>query len=140
MTSSSPVTDYAWVLENELLNAVRGTRCAVLAASDGMPRFYAGVSKDQADPLSAVATGLLSVTGAVGQAVGRPSSVRQVMAELQDLIFYVIAAGDNGVLAVLAEPSVDAGRLTHRMHELARRMSDQLSTPARIATPETAAW
>ena len=51
MTSSSPITDYAWVLENELLNAVRGTRCAVLAASDGMPRFYAGGSKDHADPL-----------------------------------------------------------------------------------------
>lgn len=131
MPDSISTEDYGWLLQRELLDSVRGTRCALLASSDGMIRFYRGLGKDDADGLAAMATSLLAIARAVGEAYGNGPGVRQVMSELDNLIFYVSVAGENGVLAVLAEPTVDAGRLTYKMHELARQTPSQLSTPAR---------
>lgn len=133
MSDSISTEDYGWLLQRELVDGVRGTRCALLASSDGMVRFHRGVGKDDADGLAAMATSQLTIARAVGEAYGNGPGVRQVMSELDDLIFYVSVAGQNGVLAVLAETTVDAGRLTYKMHELARQAPVQLSTPPRAA-------
>lgn len=139
MTTRTADTDYAWILQ-ELINDVRGTHCAVLAASDGLLRFFAGkdgFSRDVAEGVAAMSTSLLSVSRGIGQALTDSSTVRQVMCELDNMIFYVVVAGKNSVLAVAADRSVDAGRLTHKMLTLARSVSEQLSTAVRPDTPES---
>lgn len=132
MQDSVPTQNYGWLLERELLEDVRGTRCALLASSDGIVRFYCGLQRHEAETLAAMATAQLGIAKQVGENYGKGPNIRQVLSELDDLIFYVIVAGDNGVLAALADASVDAGRMTHRMHELARKAPTQLSTPARV--------
>ena len=133
MSDSTSTEDYGWLLQRELLDGLRGARCALLASADGMVRFYRGLGKDKADGLAAMATSQLTIAKAVGEAYGNGPGVHQVMSELDNLIFYISVAGENGVLAVLAESTVDAGRLTYKMHELARQAPAQLSTPARAS-------
>lgn len=137
MTTRPVNTDYTWILQ-ELINDIRGTRCAVLAASDGLLRFYAGqITRDRAEGVAAMSTSLLSVSRGIGAALTDSSAVRQVMCELDDIIFYVVVAGKNSVLAVAADRTVDAGRLTHKMLHLARSVSEQFSTATRPDTVES---
>lgn len=132
MLTSTPHEDFRWLLERELLDRVPKTHYALVASSDGMARYFCGLTKDQADGLAAMATPLLSVVAAMAQNGGHSQTVHQVMAELDDVIFYVCAAGLNGVLAVAADRSVEPGLLVHKMRELATKVPAQLGTPPRM--------
>ena len=131
MLTSTPHEDFRWLLERELLDRVPKTHYALVASSDGMARYFCGLTKDQADGLAAMATPLLSVVAAMAQNGGRRQTVHQVMAELDDVIFYVCAAGLNGVLAVAADPIRGARPLGAQD----ARVGHEGASPTRNPTP-----
>ncbi|HEY0700433.1 MAG TPA: roadblock/LC7 domain-containing protein, partial [Micromonospora sp.] len=96
--------------------------------------------QDDADHLAAVASGLFSLARSAGGKAGGTSGVRQVVAELDDTLLFVTAAGSGAVLAVLAEHGADAGVLGYEMAQMVKSVRPYLATPTRpgIVGPDDA--
>jgi predicted regulator of Ras-like GTPase activity (Roadblock/LC7/MglB family) len=59
--------------------------------------------------------------------------VRQTIVELEQGIFFVMAAGEGSCLAALCPPDADAGTVAYEMAMLAKRARSHLATMPRIA-------
>lgn len=143
-TPSTPTSNLTWLLRN-LIELVPHTRSAVLLSSDGLVKYAVGLTTDDADTLAAHASGLCSLSRGVGSRFGASngngSGLRQVVAELDDVLLFVTSAGMGTVLAVLAGRDADVGVLGYEMGQLVKRVPAHLATPARhaaTASPDAA--
>lgn len=127
--------DLDWLLTG-LVERVTNTRSALLLSSDGLKKAFSGLDGDQADHLSAVASGMFSLARNAGTRFGNGGEVRQVVAELDDTLLFVTTAGDGAVLAVIAGRGVDAGILGYEMSKLVTSVGNYLATPARSTVSE----
>ncbi|HEV7933911.1 MAG TPA: roadblock/LC7 domain-containing protein [Actinomadura sp.] len=123
-------SDFAWLLSS-LIEQVPHTRSAVLLSSDGLVNAVHGLQPDRADHLAAIASGLFSLARSAGTKFGAGDGVRQVVAELDDILLFVSSAGFGSVLTVLADREVDAGVLGYEMSQLVKSVRPFLATPAR---------
>jgi predicted regulator of Ras-like GTPase activity (Roadblock/LC7/MglB family) len=130
--------DLAWLLSG-LLQRVPLTRSALLTSADGLRRAAHGLDPDGADHLAALASGLFSLARNVGVRFGGGEGVRQVVAELDNTLLFVAAAGSGTVLAVMADRGADAGVLGYEMAQLVKSVRPYLATPARhgAGTPDS---
>ncbi|MFC4144838.1 roadblock/LC7 domain-containing protein [Micromonospora mangrovi] len=136
MRSDAPVgqsQDLVWLLSG-LAERVPHTRSALLLSSDGLPKAVHGLDRAGADHLAAIASGLFSLARSAGGSLGGGSGVRQVVAELDDVLLFVTAAGANAVLAVLAGKDADVGVLGYEMSQMVKSVRPFLATPTRHAT------
>jgi predicted regulator of Ras-like GTPase activity (Roadblock/LC7/MglB family) len=124
--------DLGWLLRG-LVERVPRTRSAVLLSADGLAIAFHGVGPDAADQLSAIASGLLSLARSAAAGFGRSEGVRQVVAELDDTLLFVSAAGFGSVLTVIADREADAGVLGYEMSQLVKSVRPFLTTPPRSA-------
>ena len=127
-----PESDLDWLLRG-LIERVLHTRNAVLLSADGLTTAVHGLSADDADHLSAIASGLFSIARSAASKFGTSDGVRQVVAELDDTLLFVSSAGYGSVLAVLADREADAGVLGYEMVQLVKSVRPFLGTPARNA-------
>ncbi|MGN9810153.1 roadblock/LC7 domain-containing protein [Micromonospora sp. BQ11] len=135
MLSNPPVgqsQDLVWLLSG-LAERVPHTRSALLLSSDGLPKAAHGLDADGADHLAAIASGLFSLARSAGGSFGGSNGVRQVVAELDDTLLFVTAAGANAVLAVLAGRDADVGVLGYEMSQMVKSVRPFLATPTRGA-------
>jgi predicted regulator of Ras-like GTPase activity (Roadblock/LC7/MglB family) len=128
--SSGREADLGWLLRG-LVERVPRTRSAVLLSADGLAIAAYGLSPDAADQLSAIASGLLSLARSAAVRFGQSDGVRQVVAELDDTLLFVSAAGFGSVLTVLADREADAGVLGYEMSQLVKSVRPFLTTPPR---------
>jgi predicted regulator of Ras-like GTPase activity (Roadblock/LC7/MglB family) len=132
VNDARPAPDLAWLLRG-LLDRVPHARSAVLLSADGLTTAVHGLSPDDADHLSAIASGLFSIARSAAVTFGGSDGVRQVVAELDDTLLFVSSAGFGSVLAVLAGREADAGVLGYEMFQLVKSVQPFLSTPLRGA-------
>jgi predicted regulator of Ras-like GTPase activity (Roadblock/LC7/MglB family) len=125
--SSGREADLGWLLRG-LVERVPRTRSAVLLSADGLAIAAHGLSPDAADQLSAIASGLLSLARSAATRFGQSDGVRQVVAELDDTLLFVSAAGFGSVLTVLADREADAGVLGYEMSQLVKSVRPFLTT------------
>lgn len=131
---STGSSDLGWLLA-DLLRRVPNTRCALLASTDGIKRYYRGLDTDDADALAAWAAAQCSLARNGGRRFGvNGGGVRQVVVEFDDLVVFVSAAGPGGVLVVLASPDADASVLGYEIAQLVKRVPAHLATPKRQPT------
>jgi predicted regulator of Ras-like GTPase activity (Roadblock/LC7/MglB family) len=130
--------DFTWLLSS-LVNKVPHTRSALLLSSDGLKKSFHGLDADGADKLAAIASGLCALARTAAMEFGHRDGVRQVVAELDDVLLFVSAAGPGAVLAVVANRGADVGVLGYEMAQLIKRVPSYLATPARhpAAAPDT---
>jgi predicted regulator of Ras-like GTPase activity (Roadblock/LC7/MglB family) len=117
MTHTAPqgrANDINWLLRG-VLDRVPHTRSAALVSSDGLMMAAEGMDRDAGDHLAAVASALFSIARNAGGRFGASGNVRQVVAELDDILLFVSSAGFGSVLAVLAGRDADAGVLGYEM-------------------------
>nr|WP_198318738.1 roadblock/LC7 domain-containing protein [Pseudofrankia inefficax] len=121
-----------WLLEN-LLERTPGARHALVLSRDGLKLCRtAGLSVDQADQLSAIASGIQSLAhGASAEFGDGTGGVRQSMTEFHGGLLFIVEAGEGAHLAVIAAEEADAGVIGHNMNELVEQIGEYLSTPAR---------
>jgi predicted regulator of Ras-like GTPase activity (Roadblock/LC7/MglB family) len=129
-TDARTSTDLAWLLSG-LVDRVPDTRSALLLSSDGLRKAAHGLDDDGADHLAAIASGLFSLARSAGSRFGASDGVRQVVAELDQSLLFVSAAGSGAVLAVLAGKDADPGVLGYEMAQLVKSVRPYLSTPTR---------
>jgi predicted regulator of Ras-like GTPase activity (Roadblock/LC7/MglB family) len=125
-----PSQDVVWLLSG-LVDRVPDTRSALLLSSDGLRKAAHGLDDDGADHLAAIASGLFSLARSAGTRFGGTDVVRQVVAELEDSLLFVSAAGSGAVLAVIAGKDADPGVLGYEMAQLVKSVRPYLSTPTR---------
>ena len=123
-----------WLLDN-LVGKVPEIRHAVVLSEDGLLLARsAGLERDDAEHLSAVASGLQSLSrGAARRFQG--GEVRQTVIEMDRAFLFVTNAGRGARLAALATSDVDAGMMAYEMNMLVRQVGQYLSAAPRVQTP-----
>jgi len=97
-----------WLLEN-LLEKTPGTRHALVLSRDGLKLcLSSGLTVDQADQLSAIASGIQSLSHGAS-----------------------MEAGVGAHLAVIADDEADAGVVGHNMNELIEQIGEYLRAEPR---------
>jgi predicted regulator of Ras-like GTPase activity (Roadblock/LC7/MglB family) len=122
-----------WLLEN-LLEKTPGARHALVLSRDGLKLcLSSGLSVDQADQLSAIASGIQSLSHGASIEFGDGSGgVRQSMTEFHGGILFIVEAGVGAHLAVIAEGDADAGVIGHNMSELVEQIGGYLRAEPRL--------
>lgn len=125
-------SDLNWLLD-DVVNRVVGAEGAIVLSADGLQMGRsAGLSKDDSDQLSAIASSLQSLAKGVSRQFSR-GQVVQNMIEMEHGYLFVLAAGRGACLAVLAGDSVDVAMIAYEMSRLVKRVGDYLTAAPRNA-------
>ncbi|HEY3466276.1 MAG TPA: roadblock/LC7 domain-containing protein [Amycolatopsis sp.] len=128
----NPKPDLNWLLD-DVVNRVVGAQNAVVLSADGLLiGKSAGMSKDDSDQLSAIASSLQSLAKGVSKQFNR-GPVLQNMIEMERGYLFVSAAGQGACLAVLAADDVDVEMIAYEMSRLVKRVGDYMVSAPREA-------
>ncbi len=129
---ASAAADVSWLV-NDLVDRVAHVHQAVVLSHDGiLIAKSAGLSREDAEHLSAVASGLHGLARSAGRRFGR-GAVRQTIIEMAAGFIFVTAGGNGACIAVLATEDADVGLIAYEMEMLVARVGQYLSTPVRAA-------
>jgi len=129
---TAAVRDVTWLLD-DLVARVEHARQAVVLSADGLLiAGSTGLSREDGEHLSAVASGFQSLARGAGRHFGG-GAVRQTIIEMESAFLFVTAAGKGACLAVLSSSEADMGLIGYEMAMLVTRVGQYLSTPARAA-------
>ena len=124
--------ELSWLLDN-LVARVAQVEQVVVLSSDGLLLGASdGLSREDADHLSAVAASFQSLARSAGRQFGG-GGVRQTIIEMEYAFLFVTAAGSGACLAVLAGAEADVGLIAYEMAMLVKRVGQHLSTLPRSA-------
>jgi predicted regulator of Ras-like GTPase activity (Roadblock/LC7/MglB family) len=119
-----------WLLD-DLVTRVTHIDKAVILSRDGLAiGSSAGLTREDAEYLSAVAAGFQSLARGAGQHFGG-GAVRQSVIEMENAFLFVTAAGEGSCLAVLAGANVDAGLVAYEMTVLVKRVGEHMGVSPR---------
>jgi predicted regulator of Ras-like GTPase activity (Roadblock/LC7/MglB family) len=119
-----------WLLD-DLVQRVPSAQQAVVLSVDGLLMGASqGVSRADAEHMSAIAAGFQSLARGAGRHF-QAGAVRQTIVEMESAFLFVTAAGQGACLAVLADASSDIGLIAYEMAMLVKRVGQNLSTPTR---------
>jgi predicted regulator of Ras-like GTPase activity (Roadblock/LC7/MglB family) len=108
---------------------VPGVVHAIVVSSDGLLiAISSGLSRDHADQLAAVTSGLMSVTTGAAR-IFDGDEVKQTVVEMGQGFFLVMSIRDGSILATLASRDADIGVVGYEMARLAKQAGEML-TPA----------
>ncbi|GGK51588.1 dynein regulation protein LC7 [Planomonospora parontospora subsp. parontospora] len=134
---ADPRSELSWLLD-DLTRRVPGIRHAIVLSSDGLAMGGSqGLTREDAEHLSAISAGSHSLAQGAGRHFGL-GGVRQTIIELEGGFLFVTAAGQGARLAVLAAQDADLGMVTYEMALLVKRVGDHLSAQPRTAAPAPA--
>lgn len=106
---------------------------AITVSGDGLRlACSADLPVDQADHLSAVISGLASLTFGAAR-VMQAGQVRQTIVDMDGGVMIVMAVGDRALLGVLAAPGCDLGQVGYETAMLVHRVADALDPLPRDA-------
>jgi uncharacterized protein len=127
-----PAKDLNWLI-TDFVEQVPSVAHAIVVSSDGLPLAHSdGFPPDRVDQLSAVTSGLTSLTQGASR-VFEGGMVAQTVVEMQRGLLIVTAISDGSSLAVLAASDCDMGLVAYEMTLLVERVGRALTPMARGA-------
>jgi predicted regulator of Ras-like GTPase activity (Roadblock/LC7/MglB family) len=125
---STEARDFSWLVGN-FAKRTPGVAHAMVVSADGLPVAVSDrLDRPKADPLTAIASGLASLTQG-GAHCMEGGLVKQTVVEMGRGLLVVMAISDGSCLTVLAASSCDVGVDAYEMTVLVTRTGDVL-TPA----------
>src|ERR1700755_2483548 len=122
--------ELSWLLD-DLVRRVPQVDQAVMLTQDGLAiGASAGLSREDAEHLAALAAGFQSMARGAGEHFGG-GRVRQTIIEMESAFLFVSAAGQGTCLAVLSTGDADIGLVAYEMAVLVRRSNEHLGVAAR---------
>ncbi|MEE2046109.1 MULTISPECIES: roadblock/LC7 domain-containing protein [Nocardiopsidaceae] len=122
----SPARTLDWLL-GDLVDRVAGARDALLLSADGLLLSSSpGLVREEGERLAAIASGFASLARGARSQLGA-SEVRQTVVEMDNVFFFVLAAGRGASLAVVAESTCDMGQAAFEVNRLVRQVGPHLS-------------
>jgi len=129
---AQPIKHLSWLLTN-LIERVPAIAHAIVVSSDGLPLACSeDFPTDRADQLSAITSGLTSLTQGASR-MFEGGAVTQTVVEMQRGLLIVVSIGDGSTLAVLAARDCDMGLVAYEMTMLADRAGRALTPKMRGA-------
>ncbi|WP_163509628.1 roadblock/LC7 domain-containing protein [Fodinicola acaciae] len=109
--------EFAWLLTN-FASSTAGVSHALLVSSDGLPLIAAGrMSRDVADPLAAMTSGMLSLGNNIAALIGQ-HSCDQIMLRFPSGHFLFMNISTLAGLAVLTEEGANLSVVAFQMAQL----------------------
>jgi predicted regulator of Ras-like GTPase activity (Roadblock/LC7/MglB family) len=122
--------DLSWLLD-DLVSRVAEISKAVILTRDGLVTGASkGMTREDAEHLSAMAAGLQSLARGAGRHFGG-GRVRQTIVEMENFFLFVTAAGEGSCLAALASSAADVGLVAFEMAVLVKRVGPHLQVDPR---------
>lgn len=123
--------DLDWLLAS-FTDQVPDVAHALALSADGL-RLAAspGLTTDQADQLSAVISGLASLTLGAARVMSA-GRVRQQIVDMDGGVLLVMAVRDRALIGVLAAPGCDLGQIGYETAMLVQRVAEALEPAARV--------
>lgn len=120
-----------WLLD-AMLDRVVEARHVVVLSGDGLRIASSrGLSREDAEHLSAVASGFQSLARGTAEHF-QGGGVRQTIVEMEAGFLFVTAAGHGACLALVAEEGADVGVIAYEMALLVSRVGQHLSANPRL--------
>ncbi|TDQ45414.1 roadblock/LC7 domain-containing protein [Actinorugispora endophytica] len=133
---SNVAGDLSWLLD-DLVDRVVGADHAVVLSADGLLLGRSrGMTAEDGEHLSAVASAFQSLARGTGRQFNG-GHVLQTVVEMEHAYLFVTAAGEGACMAVLAGEDADVGMVAYEMNTRIKRVGQFLSSAPRF--PETAA-
>jgi hypothetical protein len=118
-------------LVNTFVRGTPGVAHAIVVSSDGLLIAVSDrLDRGRADQLSAVASGVSSLTGGASRLLDA-GDVNQTVVEMEKGFMFVMTISDGSCLAVLASPSCDVGLVGYEMALLVARTGDVMTPQLR---------
>jgi predicted regulator of Ras-like GTPase activity (Roadblock/LC7/MglB family) len=121
-----------WLLDDLVKRVPEATRAVVLSVDGLMIAASSALSRDDAEHMSAIASGFQSLARSAGRYF-EAGPVRQTVIEMRSAFLFVTAAGNGACLAVLTEGDTDIGLIAYEMAMLVKRVGHSLASPSRPA-------
>ena len=125
-----------WLLDDMVERVPTAEQAVVLSADGLMMGASAGMKREDADHLSAMAAGFQSLAKGASRHF-RAGPVRQTVVEMESAFLFVTAAGQGACLAVLASSDADLGLIAYEMAMLVTRVGQNMSAPERVVVAPT---
>jgi len=117
--------DLGWLLD-DLVTRVAEISKAVILTRDGLVIGASkGLTREDAERLSAMAAGMQSLARSAGRHFGG-GRVLQTIVEMENSFLFVTAAGEGSCLAALTTASADVGLVAFEMVVLVKRLGPHL--------------
>lgn len=121
-----------WLLD-DFVTSVTDVSHALILSNDGlMVASSRGLTKEDADHLSAVASGFQSLAKGTSMQFGG-GAVRQTMVEMDSAFLFVTSAGQGSCLSVMTTGAADVGLIAYEMARLVTRVGQHVATAPRLA-------
>jgi len=134
MTTSQ---DLGWLLAN-FADRVPGVAHAVAVSADGLLLAASrDLPRERADQLSAIASGLVSLTHGAARCF-EGGAVLQTVVEMDNGFLFLMSISDGSSFAVLASRTCDVGQVGYEMALLVDRVGEALTPTPR--SPAAAAF
>jgi predicted regulator of Ras-like GTPase activity (Roadblock/LC7/MglB family) len=119
-----------WLLDDLVRRLPQADRAIVLSADGLLIGRSSNISRNDADHLSAVASGVQSLSRSAGRHFSG-GAVHQTVVEMENSFLVVTAAGNAAYLALLAGANADMGMVAYEMNLLVRQVGTYLSSSPR---------
>ena len=122
--------EFGWLISN-FAAATPGVSHALIVSSDGLPLLASDrLPEDMADPLAAIASGILSLGNNLAQQVDG-GSCDQILLRLTRGHFVFMGIGELAGLCVLVEAGANLGAVAHQMAQLVASVGHALTPELR---------
>ena len=122
--------DLSWLLD-DLVSRIAEISKAVILTRDGLVTGASkGMTREDAEHLSAMAAGLQSLARGAGRHFGG-GRVRQTVVEMENSFLFVTAAGEGSCLAAVTSAAADVGLVAFEMAVLVKRVGPHLQVDPR---------
>lgn len=133
MTHSPTTPSPSWLV-SAFTEEVAGVAHAALVSADGLlVAASQSLPRDRADQLSAIASGLSSLSLGTAELFTAGRVVQSVI-EMEEGFLLLMSVGDGSNLVVLASPGCDIGLVGYEMTLLVDRVGKMVDTPLRQLT------
>ena len=119
-----------WLLDDLVTRVPTAQQAVVLSADGLMMGSSSGLSREDAEHLSAMAAGFQSLAKGASRHF-RAGPVRQTVVEMESAFLFVTAAGQGACLAVVASSDADLGLIAYEMAMLVVRVGQTMDAPER---------
>jgi predicted regulator of Ras-like GTPase activity (Roadblock/LC7/MglB family) len=121
---------FSWLI-TDFVRRVPGVAHAVVVSADGLLLAGShGLPRDRAEQLSAVSSGLISLTAGAARCF-EGGAVNQTVVEMERGYLFLMSISDGSCLSILAAPNCDIGLVAYEMTLLVERVGQQLTPELR---------
>ncbi|MDH6697340.1 putative regulator of Ras-like GTPase activity (Roadblock/LC7/MglB family) [Streptomyces sp. MAA16] len=122
-------SDLSWIL-SDFAGRVPGVTRAIAVSVDGLALAHAGVDRDEADRLAAIASGVVNLLSAAAQLTDT-DPVEHSLTATEGGYLFSMAVSSGASLLVTTTRDADIGEVSYMMSELINQVGDALSPQTR---------